>query len=78
MVGCLFENTCVVCKYRYVLYLPRESCKKCVISREGCIFNHEVAFSFRVYLPLALEVYSTLSIISLGFMVVDEIEKKTC
>ena len=44
------------------------SCKRCVLSQKGRIFGHEVAF--RMYLPLALKVYNSLFIDSLGFMAV--------
>ena len=40
----------------------------------GTYFCHEV--SFRMYLPLALEVCTRLFIDNLGFMAVDEITKK--
>ena len=45
------------------------SCQRCVVLREGHIFCHEVFF--RMYLPLALEMYNRLFI--LGFMAVDKI-----
>ena len=50
------------------------SCERCVFSWEGRskVFSNEVFF--RMYLPLALEVYNRLFIDSLGFMAVERIK----
>ena len=47
--------------------------KRCAFSKEGRTFYHEVFF--RMYVPLALEVYNRLFIDNLGFMAVHEIKK---
>ena len=53
----------------YKLLSTSGSCQSCVFSWEGHILRHEVFI--RNVSNLALEVYNTLFIDSLGFMVVD-------
>ena len=45
----------------------------CIFSRERRIFGHEVFF--RMYSPLALELYNRLFIYRLGLMTVHKIKK---
>ena len=61
----------IVCLWLLIMYLRKLS--EVGIFTGGAYVCHKV-FSRR-YLPLCLEVYRRLLINSLGFMVVDEIEK---
>ena len=56
------------------LLLPTSgSCEQCIFSLEGCTSYSEVFF--RIYSPLALEVYKIQFIDSLDSVAVDEIRK---
>ena len=52
------------------------SCERCVLSREGIFFCHEV--SFIMYLPLDIEINEGLFIYHLGVMTVDIELRNTC
>ena len=67
--GCILHAHChIYCPGVHGTLSTSGSRQRCVFSREGRIFGHEVFF--RMYLPLALQVYTRLFIDSLGFIVV--------